>query len=86
MFLANVSCRTYVVSYLQKAHYSLFYPREELFSLIFHQNLTTKSSPIITINGRGLYTAPCVMCLRRANPLRGAFEGLGPKSRDFFGP
>ena len=24
------------------------------------------------------------MCLRRANPLRGAFEGLGPKSQDFL--
>ena len=28
----------------------------------------------VTINGHGIYTAPCVMCLRGANPLRGAFE------------
>jgi len=34
-------------------------------------------------NGRGFYTALCVMCLRQANPFLGAFEGLGPKSLVF---
>ena len=41
---------------------------------------------LIIINGHGIYTAPCDMCLRQANPLRAAFEGLGPKSQDFWGP
>jgi hypothetical protein len=40
----------------------------------------------LTIYGPMIYTAPYVMVLVRASTLRGPFEGVGPESRDFFGP
>ena len=39
---------------------------------------------IITINGCGIYTAPCVMILMWANPYEGHCKG--PEHLDFFGP
>jgi len=39
--------------------------------LTFAELGTVTFDSIITINGRGNYTAPCVMVLMWANPLRG---------------
>jgi len=48
----------------------------QLTKTILFTKLIAKSfvSDILAFDGRGIYTAPCVMILMRANPLRGLLQ------------
>jgi hypothetical protein len=51
---------------------------------VLHKSI--KFALILTINVPVVYMVRDVVILRRANPFRGRFEGVGPESRDICGP
>ena len=64
----NLQSMKQIAKCTAKLHSSIYIGR---FIKIVRQNKEFKTiSTIITINGRGIYAAPCVMILMRANPLR----------------